>query len=85
MQERETADSGRQLERVRVVARKRSIVEVAEHSTGVINKPYALLSRIRYVKNTRLGMGRYGRCRILAQGGHFTIFVWSVLTIAAVS
>ena len=29
-------------------------------------------------------MGRYGRCRILAQGGHFTIFVWSVLTIAAV-
>ena len=26
-------------------------------------------------------MGRYGRCRILPQG-HFTIFVWSVLTIA---
>ena len=43
MQERETADSGRQLERVRVVARKRSIVEVAEYSTGVINKPHPLL------------------------------------------
>ena len=43
MQEKETADSGRQLERVRVVARKRSIAEVAEHSTGVINKPHPLL------------------------------------------
>ena len=42
MQEREIADLERQLERVRVVARKRSIVEVAEHSTGVINKPHPL-------------------------------------------
>eukprot|EP01048_Picozoa_sp_COSAG05_P006958 COSAG05_NODE_473_length_9490_cov_16.326696_10_plen_78_part_00 len=46
-------------------------------------RPYhARKSRIRYVKNTSLGMGRYGRCRILPQGGHFTSFVWSVLTIA---
>ena len=43
MQERETADLERQLERVRVVARKGSKVEVAGYSTGVINEPHPLL------------------------------------------